>query len=97
MRAIRYLVISAELRMRITSRFPNLRADEIAIPLRFDVPDGWGRAQPPIDITLPDFAPTAVEVSEAEFSVDLADPAFDKAHAVREDADRDEHQERSQR
>lgn len=57
----RYLIVRASGDLRLTTRRPTLRLDEVAYPLTVNVPDSWGRlATLSLDVTLPE-APT-VEV-----------------------------------
>lgn len=53
-----YLVIGADQRVRAAVR-PQIRADEIAIALDLKFPDTWGRVVQKLDVTIPDFTPTA--------------------------------------
>lgn len=56
-----YLVIGADRRVRAAKR-PQIREDEVAIRINLTYPDGWGRTVQTLDVDVPDFAPTAVEI-----------------------------------
>lgn len=52
-----YLVIRADQQVRVVSR-PQLRVDEVAIPIHLSFPQHWGRyLKDPIEINVPDFTP----------------------------------------
>lgn len=56
-----YLVIGADKSVRAAVR-PRLGADEVAVLIRLQFPDTWGRViEGPIDLTVPDFAPEVVD------------------------------------
>jgi hypothetical protein len=42
----RYLIIRADRTVRCVTRMPRLAMDEIAIPLRLNFPETWGRVKP---------------------------------------------------
>lgn len=59
-----YLVIGADKSVRAVTRL-RLADDEVAIAVRLRFPDTWGRVLPgTIDITVPDFTPTAQLVED---------------------------------
>ena len=60
-----FLVIDAAGRVRAAKR-PQIRADEVAIQINLRFPDKWGRVVQALDLEVPDFAPTAEAVSDAE-------------------------------
>lgn len=59
----RFLVIRADGGTRVTTRTPRIAMDEVAYPLKINVPSSWGRLQEAIELTLPE-APV-VEVENA--------------------------------
>jgi hypothetical protein len=56
-RTTAYLVIKADRSIRVAKR-PRIQADEIAIRVNLNFPEGWGKVlTDPIDINVPDFTP----------------------------------------
>jgi hypothetical protein len=54
----RYLIIRADRSVRCVTRMPRLAMDEIAVPLRLNFPETWGRVRPEaIVIDVPEFEP----------------------------------------
>jgi hypothetical protein len=52
-----YLVIRSDKSVRIVKR-PRLMADEVAVPIRLNYPDTWGRyLSEGFTVNVPDFAP----------------------------------------
>lgn len=52
-----YLVIRADRSVRIVKR-PRLMADEVAVPIRLNYPDHWGRyLSDGLTVNVPDFTP----------------------------------------
>lgn len=49
----RYLVLDAQGKGRVTSRYPKVGSDEVAFTLWIQVPDGWGRLAGELSVTLP--------------------------------------------
>jgi hypothetical protein len=55
MRIHKFLVVRADGSVRITSRTPNLRLDEVAYRVHVTMPAGWGRtASEAIELVMPD-------------------------------------------
>lgn len=62
----RYLVVSAVGDIKVSKRSPRLKYDEVAYPIRVQIPELWGKVLAQnIDLTLPDPKPPVVEVGEA--------------------------------
>jgi hypothetical protein len=59
-----YLIVRADQTVRLTKGRIRLAADEVAIPIRINFPDSWGKTLSGIEIDLPDELP-AVNVQEA--------------------------------
>jgi hypothetical protein len=53
MTELRWLVIRADRSCRITMRRPALGTDEVAVLLRLQFPDGWGKVIDTIDVEVP--------------------------------------------
>lgn len=54
----RYLIIRADRSVRCVTRMPRLAMDEIAVPLRLNFPETWGRVKPEaIVIDVPEYEP----------------------------------------
>lgn len=51
----RFLIIKANGATRLTTRYPSLGSDEIAVRLNITMPSGWGKIQGEINVTMPDF------------------------------------------
>lgn len=62
----RYLIIRADRSVRCVTRMPRLAMDEIAVPLRLNFPDGWGKVQPGyVEIGVPEITPEITADMEA--------------------------------
>jgi hypothetical protein len=53
MMTTKYLIVRADGTVRVTTRWPNLRVDEVAYRLRIEIPVAWGKVAGNIDITMP--------------------------------------------
>ena len=67
----RYLVINSKGDMRVTQRRPDLKVDEIAVPLKVIIPAAWGSFSPGVDIQMPD--PPELETGPEEAVIYGAD------------------------
>lgn len=56
-----FLVVRADGAMRIVTRTPKLRDDEVSVQLNIKYPEGWGRQVSTIDVELP--GPPTAEVT----------------------------------
>lgn len=56
-----FLVVRADGSLRVVTRTPNLRDDEVAVQLNIKYPEGWGRHISTIDVNLP--GPPTAEVA----------------------------------
>ena len=69
MNLARWLIVRAGGECRVTSRYPNLRLDEVAFRLKITVPVMWGTVAGDINLTVPEGSVT-VDVPEMV----MADP-----------------------
>lgn len=72
----RYLVVNARGTTRLTTRWPNLHWDEVAIPITVTIPDTWGKVYQAlaVEVTLPaDAAPTLTVATEDLVRPDASD------------------------
>lgn len=51
----KFLIIKANGDARLTTRWPSLGNDEIAVRLNITMPEGWGKIQGEINVAMPDF------------------------------------------
>ena len=70
----RWLIVRADKSMRVTSRQPLLRWDEVAFRLLLTIPRGWGEEVGTVDLTIPEG--TVLVVPE-----ELETPVEEEAHA----------------
>lgn len=65
MKVIRYLVVRAGGDVRIVTKRPRLRWDEVAFRLEVNIPDTWGEVLGSIELDMPD-PPDTPEVQPVE-------------------------------
>lgn len=75
MQVRKYLIVTGRGDMRVVTRRPRLNFDEVAFPIRVQIPDSWGKVYTDInvDIEFPEVPEPTIAVESPEMA-DLDTP-----------------------